>query len=232
VQPIAAITQLAHRRGALVLVDAAQTAGSLPLDVDRLEVDLLACGGHKGLLGPLGTGLLFVREGLAEEIHPLRQGGTGIHSQADVQPAEMPARFEAGNLNVPALAGLAAGAKFLEQKGIESVFAHAAGLTLRLRTGLSAIDGITVIGPSTDRPRVGVVSFTVAGYDPQEFAAGLDTIGGLECRAGLHCAPRMHQALGTIDQGGTVRLSPGWSTSVEDIDRALELIATLASACG
>jgi cysteine desulfurase family protein len=229
IQPVAVAAALAHDAGAALLVDAAQTAGHIPMDVTDLGADLLAASGHKGLLGPLGTGLLYVREGLETEITPLRQGGTGIDSQSSRQPDVLPWRYEAGNLNTPALAGLAAAVQFLSERSVGEVEAHEAALVRRLIDGLSTIGAVRVHGPQGSKPRASVVSFSVEGYDPQEFAAALDGSFGVQCRAGLHCAPRMHEALGTAATGGTVRLSVGWSTTDKEVDSALEAVAAIAA---
>ncbi len=227
VQPVAEIARAVHERDALILVDAAQTAGCWPIDVSQLDIDLLATGGHKSLLGPLGTGLLYVKPTIAEQLRPLLQGGTGTDSHAEQQPEAMPEKFEAGNLNVPALAGLSAAAEFLLQNA--TLHERLKQRTKQLLEGLSTIQGVRLVGPGLDQPRTSVVSFHVEGYDPQEFAAALDATSGIECRAGLHCAPRMHAALGTNQSGGLVRLSPGWATTDEEINTTLTAIAALAA---
>ncbi len=229
IQPVAEISQMSRQHGALLLVDAAQTLGHIPIDVDRLSVDLLASPGHKGLLGPLGTGVLYVGPTIETELKPLRHGGTGTHSELDVQPETLPDKYESGNHNLPGLAGLAAATEFLRERGIESIQSHHAELVGRLLDGLTTISGLSVHGPTSTTNRTSVVSFTLVGYDPQELAAMLEASGGVQCRAGLHCAPHMHRALGTLEQGGTVRLSPGWATTDAQIERTLELIAELAA---
>ena len=229
IQPIAEIIRIAHNAGALVLVDAAQTAGCVPIDVSELEIDLLAYGGHKSLLGPPGTGLLYIRPGLETQLRPIFQGGTGTDSLSKTPPEQLPEKYETGSLNMLALAGLGAAAKYLEQQTIAAIQQHHHQLTSQLLDGLGTISNIAIHGPTVDQPRVGVVSCTIDGYDPQEFAAMLDASYGIECRAGLHCAPRMHAALSTAEAGGTVRFSPGWSTTGKEIDKTLDAIATLAS---
>lgn len=228
VQPIAEITAIAHSAGALMLVDAAQTAGCMPIDVSQLEVDLLACGGHKGLLGPLGTGLLFFRDGVEAHLRTICQGGTGVSSASPTQPDELPEKFEAGNLSLPAIAGLGAAADFLLERGVESVQQHHQMLTKQLFDGISGLPGVTLRGPNAHQSRVGVVSVAVEGYDPQEFAAVLDASCGIECRAGLHCAPKMHSALGSDHSGGLIRLSPGLFTTTAEIEAVLEAISALS----
>ncbi|RIK83122.1 MAG: hypothetical protein DCC67_06280 [Planctomycetota bacterium] len=230
IQPLAEIADAAKAAGALVAVDAAQSAGHVGIDVARLRVDLLAASGHKGLLGPAGTGFLYVAPGVESCLRPIRQGGTGVESQLDHMPEELPTRYEAGSLNAPALAGLAAAVRYLREQSIGEIAAHEAMIVDRLVDGLRAISGVRVYGPGPGQPRGPVVSFSVGGYDPQEFAAALDAASGVQCRAGLHCAPRMHEALGTSPLGGTVRMSPGWATTPAQVDRALEAVAAIAGA--
>ena len=227
VQPLGEIGSVVRGHGAFFLVDAAQTLGHLPIDMDDLQADVLAASGHKGLLGPLGTGVLCLGPRILEHLQPLRRGGTGSASEQERQPSELPERFEAGNLNVPALAGLGAGLEFLQQQGLAELQAHQQRLTRQLLSGLESLAGVQVHGPRAEEPRTSVVSFTCAGYDPQELAAVLELVAGIECRAGLHCAPQMHRALGTLAGGGTVRLSPGWATTPQDIDAALAAVANL-----
>jgi cysteine desulfurase family protein len=228
IQPIREIVSTAD--GALTLIDAAQSAGHVPLDLNEVPADLVATSGHKGLLGPLGTGLLYIRPGVEKILQPVRQGGTGLNSTEDQQPDELPHRYEAGNLNTPALAGLAAAAAFLRERSISAIADHEAALVCRLIDGLQSISAVRVYGPPPGELRASVVSFSVEGYDPQEFAAALDAAAGVQCRAGLHCAPRMHDALGTTKLGGLVRMSIGWSTTAEEIDHALDAVAAIAGA--
>ncbi len=229
IQPIGEIGQIAREHGAYYLIDAAQTLGEVPLSFKECQADVIAAPGHKGLLAPLGTGVLCLSERAAKEMIPFRFGGTGTSSENDRQPNELPHKFEAGNLNVPGIVGLAAAMEFHRDYGFEKIHEHHRELAGRLLNGLDAIDGVTIHGPRTAKSRTSVVSFTVKGYDPQEFAAVLEMSTGIECRAGLHCAPRMHAALGTLPTGGTVRLSPGWSTTTEEIEIALMAIAQAAS---
>ena len=230
VQPIREISSIAGRRSALLLVDAAQTIGHIPIGVNELGIDLLAVPGHKGLLGPLGTGLLYIRAGVERHLDSLRQGGTGTSSEDDRQPTGLPEKYESGNLNVPGLVGLSAAVGYLTQRGVEEVQDHCRGLVHRLRAGLSEIPGITMYGPPTGRDAASVVSITLQGYDPQEIAAALDSAYGVQVRAGLHCAPLMHRTLGTIEQGGTVRFSVGPFNTAGDIDAALAGISEIAQA--
>ncbi len=152
VQPVEAIGPIVREHGALFLVDAAQSLGHVPLDVSKFEVDLVAAPGHKGLLGPLGTGVLYIRPGIERELEPLRYGGTGTRSDEDRQPDELPDKFEPGNHNLPGLAGLVASCEFLSRKSIAAVHAHHTALTARLLERLQGIDGLTIHGPNIDRP--------------------------------------------------------------------------------
>lgn len=229
-QPIDQIGRIVCDHPAMFLVDAAQSLGHVPIDVSQLDVDLLAAPAHKGLLGPLGTGVLYIRPGIERELDPLRTGGTGTRSNEDRQPDDMPDKYEPGNHNLIGLAGLMAAARFLQQQGIERIHAHHARLAARLLEGFHEIDGLAVHGPQTTAQRASVVSITLDGYDPQEVAAALEASHRIQCRAGLHCAPRMHEALGTTDGGGTVRFSPGCFTTLDEIDAAVAAVGELAAA--
>ncbi len=227
IQPIEEVAEICRRRGVPVLVDAAQSAGHLPLDLRALPVDLVACPGHKGLLGPLGTGVLYIRPGMEERLESTRQGGTGTQSELDVQPMDLPDKFESGNHNAPGLAGLDEGVAFIQQRTMASLYTHERELTARLLDGLLSIDGVTVYGLQEVTGRVGVVSFNKAGYAPQDVAAILDASAQIEVRAGLHCAPLVHRLLGTVREGGTVRISIGCMNTADDIDRAVASIREL-----
>jgi cysteine desulfurase / selenocysteine lyase len=229
IQPIDAVGEIARAAGAFFLVDAAQTAGHLPIDVSRSPIDLLACAGHKGLLGPLGTGLLYVRTGIEEHLQSVRQGGTGTKSEDDRQPDRLPDKYEAGNHNVPGLFGLEAGLAWLEERTVAEVNRYERRLTARLLDGLSDLSRLRVYGPETLEERVAVVSLAVAGMDPQELAAILDDSFGIETRAGLHCAPGAHRCLATFTSGGTLRLSPGPFTTEAEIDAAVSALREIAA---
>ena len=224
--PVAEAAALARAHGALVLLDASQTAGVLPLDVRSLGADLVALPGHKGLLGPTGTGALWVAPGLA--LPSFRQGGTGSHSEEERHPERMPEALEAGTLNAAGLAGLAAALRWLEERGVERVRAHEEALTGRLLGRLGEVRGVEVVGPAEARARVGVVSIRVDGWEPVDLAAALDASFGIAVRAGLHCAPLAHRSLGTLP-AGTLRLSPGAFSTEDEIDGAAAAIAELAS---
>ncbi len=228
--PLADLATLAREAGALVLVDAAQTAGHLPIDLGTLPIDLLACSGHKGLLGPLGTGVLYLRPGIEEQLRACRQGGTGSASEAEEQPSTLPEKFEAGNHNAPGLCGLDAGVGWLLDRSPQRLHQHERDLTAQLMEGLRELPGVTLYGPPAGEDRVGVVSLTLSGWDPQELAATLDQSFGIEVRAGLHCAPGAHRALGTLLGGGTVRISVGAFTTPTDVEAVISAVAQIAGA--
>jgi cysteine desulfurase family protein len=229
VQPIGELATIARMAGSLILVDAAQTAGHLSIDVEQLGVDLLATSGHKGLLGPLGTGLLYIRPGLEQEIAAVRQGGTGTRSDEDRQPESLPDKYESGNLNVPGILGLGAGVEFLIAQGIAVVERRMQALGEHLLNGLREIAGVRLFGLTGTTLPVGLVSLTIEGYDPQEVAAVLDSTFRVQVRPGLHCAPHMHRLLGTLEGGGTVRISLGPMNSADQIDETLSAIRQLAA---
>lgn len=226
IQPIAEFAAAAHQVGAKILVDASQSAGHVPIDVAAEGVDFLACSGHKGLLGPLGTGLLVMSREAAEGLDSFRQGGTGTQSESAEQPRHGPEKFEAGNHNSPGLVGLAAAVEWMEGQGLEALRRHELERTEQLLAGLAGLPHVRVPGPAA-RERVGVVSLTVEGSDSRDVAAILDADFGIEVRAGLHCAPRIHERIGTMGSGGTVRFSPGFATTAEEIDRVIEAVAAL-----
>lgn len=228
IQPIEEIIAAAHKAGAKILIDAAQSAGQLPIDVQALGVDLLAASGHKGLLGPLGTGFLYVAPGLEAELQPVRQGGTGTKSDEDIQPATMPDRYESGNANVPGLAGVAAGVDSLLKERVEAIHEREFALIQRLMHGLAELPGLQMYGPPIDAPRVGLLAITIDGYDPRELAALLDANFGIQVRAGLHCAPRIHKQLGAWPTG-TVRFSVGPFNTEGDIDATIAAVREIAA---
>jgi selenocysteine lyase/cysteine desulfurase len=225
VAPVAELARRAHAHGALVLVDASQSAGHFDVDVDALGIDLLAFTGHKGLLGPQGTGGLYVREGI--EIEPVFAGGTGGESGELGMPAAMPDRLEAGTQNGPGLAGLLAGVEWVLARTPAALHARQSGLKVRLRERLATIPGVRLLSPAAPEG-VGIVTLTLDGVDPAELAARLDREHGVMTRAGLHCAPEAHRILGT-DAAGAVRFSVGWATTEAEVDRAGEAVAALAA---
>jgi cysteine desulfurase/selenocysteine lyase len=230
IQPVAEVGQIAREAGVLFLVDAAQTAGHLPIDLRNLPVDLLAGPGHKGLLGPLGTGFLYLRPGVESHLASFRQGGTGTRSEHDLQPESLPDKYESGNHNAPGLVGLEAAVSWLLSRGVNSVHDHAQALTRQLLGGLTGMPRLQLFGPASEQNRVAVVSLGIDGLPAQEVAAILDQSFGIETRAGLHCAPGAHRAVGSFDAGGTVRLSIGPFTTSDDIAAAIDAFRQIAGA--
>ena len=223
--PIEAIASLARDLDVVYLVDAAQTAGAMPIDVQKIGIDLMAFSGHKGLLGPTGTGGLYIRDDIA--LSPLMRGGTGSDSAHEVQPDFLPDAFESGTLNVAGIAGLGSGVRFLREVGIDSVRARARELVSQIRAGLSEIPGITIYGPRNAELQCGAVSFNIDGAMPSEVGLILDEQFGIMARTGLHCAPSAHRTLGTFPTG-TVRFSFGWFNTREEVDAALEALRKIA----
>lgn len=230
VQPVAEVGKIVRDHDAFFLVDAAQTLGHLPVSVDQIQADLLAAPGHKGLLGPLGTGLLYIGPNVEDQLRSIRQGGTGTQSQQDRQPLALPEKYESGNLNVPGILGLGAGIESIKQRGLDDLHHLEMELTEQLLAGLSTIRGVRLYGPKDTTARVGVVSMTLDQYDPQELAGTLDAVHRIQARSGMHCAPRMHVALGTDSGGGTLRFSLGPSNTPKDIDVAVKAMDQIASA--
>ncbi len=229
IQPIEEIGCKVRETEAFYLVDAAQSLGHVPITLRTLDCDLLAAPGHKGLLGPQGTGVLYMAPGIERELKPFRCGGTGTQSEADRQPEMLPDKYEPGNHNLPGLAGLAAATRFLQGETIEAIHTHHTALVERLLQGLCEIDIVRIHGPQSTKNRTSVVGITIEGYTPQELAAALDSAYHIQCRSGLQCAPRMHEALGTAAAGGTLRLSPGYSTTLEEIDTVIQAIQEVAA---
>jgi cysteine desulfurase/selenocysteine lyase len=225
--PAREVARLAHEHGALLLLDAAQTAGVLPIDVVELGVDLLAFPGHKGLLGPTGTGGLYAAPGV--RLAPLRQGGTGTVSEEERHPEDMPEALEAGTVNTVGIAGLAAAVRYVQGRGVADLRTREAALTGRLLGALREIPGLRLHGPGDPARQVAAVSFTLGSWDPGDLAAVLDSSFGIAARPGLHCAPAAHRTLGTFPSG-TLRLSPGCFTTEDEIDQAVAALRELAEA--
>jgi len=215
IMPIKEIGQITRERKIPLLVDAAQTAGVYPIDVEELNIDMLVFTGHKGLLGPQGTGGLYIREGI--KLEPLKEGGTGGESILETQPANLPDRYEAGTLNTPGLVGLGAGVSYILSEGVEKIRAKEIALTQCLIQKLSEIPEIEIYGPKNAEKQVGVVSINVADYAPEEIGYTLDETYGIMVRTGLHCAPCAHRTIGTIERG-TLRIGLGYFNTEEEID--------------
>ena len=222
---IARIGEMARRRGALLIVDASQTAGALPIDMEAMGIDVLCFTGHKGLMGPQGTGGLCVRPGV--EIEPWKVGGSGVHSYDRRQPREYPTRLEAGTLNGHGIAGLSAALDFLQEVGLEAIEAKERALMDRFYQAVSAMDGVTVYGDFSQPRRSAIVSLNIRDYDSAAVSDELSETYGIATRPGAHCAPRMHQALGTTDRGA-VRFSFSWFNTQEEVDEAIRAVGQLA----
>jgi cysteine desulfurase / selenocysteine lyase len=224
IQPVAEIGALARKAGILFLVDAAQSAGVVPIDVDAMNIDLLAVPGHKGLFGPQGTGILYVGEGA--ELKPIIVGGTGGFSSATEQPDTLPEMFESGTMNTPGIAGLKAGVEFIRSTGIGEIRRKESLLVTQLLEGMAGIPGIVTYSPTSQELRGGAVSFTATGLDPAEIGFRLDSEFDIAVRVGLHCAPEAHRTIGTFP-GGAVRVSPGYFNSGQDIELFLRALSTI-----
>lgn len=229
IMPIRKIGKLAKGYGATFIVDAAQTAGSQDIDVEACEIDMLAFSGHKGLLGPQGTGGLFVREGCS--ISPIRYGGTGSLSEFDIQPDFLPDKLESGTPNTPGIAGLLQGIQFIRQTGIENIRLKEGHLSQRLLEGLTKIKGIQVYSPEGLQERTGVVACSINDIDSSVVAHRLDQEFNIACRAGLQCAPWAHQCIGTL-KTGVVRFSPGYFTTEDEIEETLIAMRHIAQRDG
>jgi cysteine desulfurase / selenocysteine lyase len=229
VQPIREIATIARERGIPFIVDAAQSAGHLPIDLSVDPIDLLAAPGHKGLLGPLGTGFLYIRPGLETKLMPLIEGGTGSISEDPRQPDFMPDRFESGSHNAIGIAGLSEGVKWILDQGIERVAAHEMDLVRSFLEGVSDVGGLIYFGPQGVRHRTGVFSVRIDGLPPHELSAILETSYGILTRSGLHCAPFAHETIGTLDTGGTTRFSFGPFLVQQDIKFVTDAIADIAN---
>lgn len=223
---IGKVGEMAHRHDVLFVVDASQTAGVFPIDVRNMQVDVLCFTGHKGLLGPQGTGGMYVREGLA--IRPLKSGGSGVQTYSKTHPREMPTALEAGTLNGHGIAGLRAAVEYIEKTGLDNIRAREQELMWRFYEGVKEIPGVTVYGDFHSRERCAIVSLNIGDYDSSEVSDALLTEYGISTRPGGHCAPLMHEALGTVEQGA-VRFSFAHSNTEEEVDIAINAVRELAT---
>jgi cysteine desulfurase/selenocysteine lyase len=227
VQPIEEYGSIARKHNLIFMVDAAQSAGKHPIDVQSGKIDLLAFAGHKGLFGPPGTGGLYV--GHRVDLDTLREGGTGSYSEEEKQPVILPDKYECGTLNSVGICGLGAGLKFIYSEGLEKIQARERELTARLIYSLANIPKVNLY-ISGDRPRQSsVISFNIEGYAPSEVGAILDQEFDIKVRTGLHCAPGIHRTLGTFPLG-TVRLSPGYFNTPDEMDFTVSAIEKIAAA--
>jgi len=223
--PVKEIGSIARKHGVSFMVDAAQLIGHYEIDVRGLGIDILAFPGHKGLLGPQGTGALYIGPGL--DLAEMLQGGTGSASDSLIQPLLRPDRYESGTPNTPGITGLGAALKFLREVTIQNIAVKVQGMVGMLIDGLSGIDGVTLYGPPKGVDRAPVVSFNIDGMNSDEVGYILDSQFGIASRSGLHCAGEAHRSFGTLESG-MVRLSPGFFNSSEDIEKALEAVSAIA----
>jgi cysteine desulfurase family protein len=230
IMPVKEVGDIASEHGIVFCLDAAQTAGALPIDIDKTKIDLLVFTGHKSLYGPQGTGGLYIGPGLEKQIPPLMSGGTGSRSEFESQPDFLPDKYESGTPNAMGIAGLGAGARFVFDKGVEHIRSREIDLTARLLDGLAGIPGIIIYGCRDAHAQTPVVSFNISGMSPSAAAMILDEDFGILSRPGLHCAPSAHRTIGTFPEG-TVRFSLGWFNTSQELDYTLDAVAQLASAC-
>jgi cysteine desulfurase/selenocysteine lyase len=226
--PVATIGHIARQHGVLLLVDAAQTAGAYPIDLEADAIDLLAFTGHKALLGPMGMGGLAIGPRVdVARLRPLKRGGTGSRSEEEEQPDFLPDRLESGTPNAVGLAGLSAGIGWIRARGLDAIHAHERRQTAALLDGLEAIDGVTVFGPRDPDRQTATVAFAIDGLSPSDAGLRLDEEHGVLCRVGLHCAPAAHRTLGTFPRG-TIRFSASVFTTDDEIEQALAAVRHLA----
>ena len=226
IQPIEEIGGIAKEKGLLFLVDAAQTAGIYDIDVQKMNIDFLAFAGHKGLMGPMGTGGLYVGD-RGQGIEPLRHGGTGTISESETQPDSLPDRFETGTPNTPGIAGLLASTTFILKEGTEKIQKHAKLLTSKLLDGLSRIKNVQIYGPNNPEKQASVVSFNINGTEPSVVGSRMEKEFGIIVRTGLHCSPLCHKTIGTFPKG-TVRISTGYYNTEKDIKAVIEAVENIA----
>ena len=225
VMDLARISDIAHRHGALLLVDASQTAGTVPIHMEALGVDVLCFTGHKGLMGPQGTGGLCIRPGV--EIAPWKVGGSGVHSYDRHHPMEYPTRLEAGTLNSHGIAGLSAALDVILERGVEDIQRAEHALMQRFYEGVRDIPGVTVYGDFSVPERCAIVALNIRDYDSSAVSDELTVTYGIATRPGAHCAPRMHKALGTTEQGA-VRFSFSFYNTEQEVDAAIAAVRAIA----
>ena len=219
------VGEITKKHGILFVVDASQTAGVFPIDVQEMHIDILCFTGHKGLLGPQGTGGMYVREGVA--VKPLLSGGSGVQTYSKTHPAQMPTALEAGTLNAHGLAGLRAAVGYLQEVGLDAIRKKEQELMWHFYEGVTKIPGVTVYGDFSQEERCAIVTLNIRDYDSAEVSDALAMQYGISTRSGAHCAPLMHQALGTVEQGA-VRFSFSHFNTIEEVDTAIAAIRELA----
>ena len=223
IQPLESIGAICKAHNLQFIVDAAQTAGVIPIDVKAYHIDALCFTGHKGLLGPQGIGGIILTKEMAQTLTPLIAGGTGSFSHLETMPTHMPDAFESGTLNLPGIIGLNEGIAYIESVGMENIHNHELALTKTFLEGLQDIEHINIIGKQNLQDRTAVVSITIDGMDAASIAYELESTYHIMTRVGLHCAPRAHQTLGTYPEG-TVRFSFGYANTLEEVDMALSAL--------
>ena len=223
IQPLKSIGPICKAHNLQFIVDAAQTAGVIPIDVKACHIDALCFTGHKGLLGPQGIGGIILTKEMAQNLTPLIAGGTGSFSHLETMPTHMPDAFESGTLNLPGIIGLNEGLAYIESQGMENIHNHELALTQAFLEGLQSIDGINIVGKQNIQDRTAVVSITIDGMDPANIAYELESTYHIMTRVGLHCAPRAHQTLRTYPEG-TVRFSFGYANTHKDVESALSAL--------
>jgi len=227
--PVAEVASIAHKAGALLLVDAAQTAGVMPIDVKAFGIDFLAFTGHKGLQGPPGVGGLVIGDHIdTSQVEPLMRGGTGSQSEMEAQPEYLPDKFESGTPNIVGIAGLRAGLNWVVNKDIELIRAQEKEFISAIIEGLSGIKGVNVYGTLNPEKTVAIVSFTAANKRVSEIGLNLDEGYGILTRVGLHCAPAAHKTISTFPEG-TVRLSPGIFTTPNQIKKVMRSLKEIVN---
>ena len=225
IQPIEAIGRICHERGVTFAIDASQSAGKVPIDMEQDHIDIIAFTGHKSLLGPTGTGGLYVRDGV--EIRHTRAGGTGVRSAERMHLEEYPYRLEYGTGNVVGIAGMYAGLKWIEEKGMDTIHKQEMRLTRILRDGLNELDGVVLYCQDELTDHIAVISFSVDGMEALNVGTLLDGEYDIACRTGLHCAPLVHEQLGTDRIGGAVRIGIGPFNTEDHIRTAIEAIGEI-----
>ena len=227
IQPLESIGSICKAHNLQFIVDTAQTAGVIPIDVKACHIDALCFTGHKGLLGPQGIGGIILTKEMAQTLTSLIAGGTGSFSHLETMPTHMPDAFESGTLNLPGIIGLNEGLAYIESQGMENIHNHELVLTQSFLEGLQSIDGINIVGKQNIQDRTAVVSIAIDGMDPASIAYELESTYHIMTRVGLHCAPRAHQTLGTYPEG-TVRFSFGYANTLKDVESALSALHRIA----
>lgn len=227
--PLEEVGKIAVRKGILFMVDGAQGAGHMDLDVQKSHIDILAVPGHKGLMGPQGTGALYIRKGVQSA--PLLAGGTGSRSKDEEQPEDFPEGYEAGTVNSPGIIALGAAVRFINKIGVKVIEAHEQRLTERLQKGLEEIDGVVIYGPEDTAQKTAVVAMNIEGIDCEEAANILNDRYGIAVRAGFHCSGRAHDTIGTGNIG-CMRICPGFYTSDKEIDEVIRAVGDIVKTKG